>query len=117
MNGAAAGRPGFPAAIHYMLRKHPMSSMKGIVRVAFVFGSVLTLNAGGPQPPLPAPQEPVRGPGGRVNVIATLFTDKCAGCHGATIQGARAPSLFDAKWNYASDDEGLSRIIHDGIEG
>lgn len=95
-----------------------MSSMKVIVRVALFFASVLTLDAGGLQPPPAAPQEPVRGPGGgRVNPIATLFTEKCAGCHGATVTGGRVPSLFDAKWAYANDDESISRIIHDGIVG
>ena len=62
-----------------------------------------------------------RGPGcrrgGRGNAIAALFTERCAGCHGAGVEGGRASTLFDATWTHASNDEGLSKIIHDGIPG
>jgi len=97
--------------------------MKAIVRIAVVCSSVLVVNAGAqqaPPPPQPAaatqPDVP-RGTGGRGGAIAALFTDKCAGCHGSSLTGGRVPSLFDAKWNYANDDESITRIIHDGIEG
>ena len=55
--------------------------------------------------------------GGRGNATAMLFTELCAGCHGAGVGGGRAPSLFDETWTRASDDEGLRTIIHDGIQG
>jgi aldose sugar dehydrogenase len=96
--------------------------MKAILRIALVLGTVLTVNTAAQQAPpaaaaVPAPPEIPRGGGGRGGAIPALFTDKCAGCHGSSLQGGRVASLFDAKWNYASDDESMTRIIHDGIEG
>jgi glucose/arabinose dehydrogenase len=97
--------------------------MKAIARIALVCSSVLVVNAAGQQaPPAASPsaaaqQDLPRGGGGRGNPIVALFTDKCAGCHGMSLLGGRVPSLFDAKWNYANDDESITRIIHDGIEG
>jgi glucose/arabinose dehydrogenase len=55
--------------------------------------------------------------GGRGNPMAALYTERCAGCHGAGIEGGRAPSLFDDKWTRATDDEGVRQIIHDGVPG
>jgi glucose/arabinose dehydrogenase len=104
------------------------SSIRTIGGLAVFLGTVLTAQAFVPQAPLPAqnpitaapqaaPAPPVPGRGGRGNAIAMLFTERCAGCHGAGVEGGRAPSLFDATWTRASDDEGLSKIIHDGIQG
>ena len=107
------------------------SSIKTIAGLVVFLGTVLTAQAFVPQAPLgpgqnpmtatppaaPAPVSPVPGRGGRGNAIAMLFTERCAGCHGAGIEGGRAPSLFDDKWTRATDDEGVSKIIHDGIQG
>jgi aldose sugar dehydrogenase len=97
--------------------------MKACVRIVLVLGILFTVNAAAEQAPPAAtaaagaqPDVP-RGGGGRGGAIAALFTDKCAGCHGSTLTGGRVASLFDAKWNYATDDESIVRIIHDGIEG
>lgn len=68
----------------------------------------------------PDPVTPPVGRGGgrgRGNAMALLYTERCAGCHGAGIEGGRAPSLFDAVWTRASDDESVSRVIHDGVQG
>lgn len=46
---------------------------------------------------------------------ATLYTQFCAGCHGADLEGNRAGSLLDEKWMNASDDVGLHRVIRDGV--
>jgi glucose/arabinose dehydrogenase len=97
--------------------------MKACVRIALVLGTVVTANAAAQQAPpvqqnaAAAQPDPPRGGGGRGGAIAALFTDKCAGCHGSSLEGGRVSTLFDTKWNYASDDESISRIIHDGIDG
>ena len=39
----------------------------------------------------------------------------CAGCHGTTLAGGRAPSLFDDQWSRGADDESLARNIANGI--
>ena len=109
------------------------SSIKTVAAVGILFGTVLTAHAFVPparsvtaqNPMTGAPQGapvPVASPGGgrgggRGNATAMLFTELCAGCHGAGVGGGRAPSLFDETWTRASDDEGLRTIIHDGIQG
>jgi len=109
------------------------SSIRIITGVGVLLGTVLTAQAFVPQAPpaaqnpsqtmtgapqaAPAPAAQVPGRGGRGNAIAMLFTERCAGCHGAGLEGGRAPSLFDATWTHASNDEGLSKIVHDGIPG
>ena len=106
-----------------------MSSFKIIAVTTVLCGTVLTARALVPQTdqspvtaapkgaPDPVASAAVRGSGGRGNAMATVFTEKCAGCHGAGTQGGRAPSLFDDVWTRASNDEGLSKIIHDGVQG
>jgi len=95
--------------------------MKAIARIMFILGAVLTATAAAQQTPpaavTPAAQQDVARGGGRGGAIAALFTDKCAGCHGVTLTGGRVESLFDTKWTYATDDESMARIIHDGIDG
>jgi hypothetical protein len=49
--------------------------------------------------------------------MAAIYTERCAGCHGAGVEGGRAPSLFDATWKYGGDDESIRKTIHDGITG
>jgi aldose sugar dehydrogenase len=43
-----------------------------------------------------------------------LFTEKCAGCHGDRMQGARAGSLLDATWTYGGTDDKILESIRDG---
>jgi glucose/arabinose dehydrogenase len=107
------------------------SSMKSIAGFAVLLGTVLTAQAFVPQAPLASAQNPVTatpqtgpvpagavpGRGGRGNAVAMLFAERCAGCHGSGVEGGRAPSLFDETWTRATDDEGVSKIIHDGIQG
>src|SRR4051794_24588924 len=105
-----------------------MSSIRSMAAAAIVLGAALTVHAfsdptaQGAPPVAQAPGGSAQGApagrgGGRGNAAAALYTDKCSGCHGRGVEGGRAPSLFDAKWNYASDDESLAKVIHDGIEG
>lgn len=112
-----------------------MRSSGTILAAALVFGAALTLQALAPQAPAASPQNPpaaVPAPGeqqravpqgappqgrggGRGNPTATLFTETCAGCHGAGLEGGRSPSLFDDTWTHAKDDESIAAIIANGI--
>jgi len=114
-----------------------MTSTRVVVSTAFVFASALTAHALVSQGSTPAPsQAPTsaappagergQGPpgtpgqgrgggGGRGNPAATLYTERCAGCHGLDMGGGRAPSLFDDVWARGSDDESIARNIMNGI--
>jgi mono/diheme cytochrome c family protein len=106
-----------------------MTSSRAAAAAAIVVGTMLTVQGLVPQgqtpapqsPPPAAPQGPERGAapqgrgGGRGNPAATLFTEICAGCHGTTIAGGRAPSLFDDQWTRGADDESIARNIENGV--
>jgi glucose/arabinose dehydrogenase len=106
-----------------------MTSSRAATAAAIVVGTMLTVQGLVPQgqtpapqsPPPAAPQGPERGAapqgrgGGRGNPAATLFTEICAGCHGTTIAGGRAPSLFDDQWTRGADDESIARNIENGV--
>ncbi len=64
-----------------------------------------------------APQEPGRGGrgGGRGNQMVALYTERCAACHGTDSAAGRAPNLFDDQWVRAKDDEGIAKVIADGV--
>jgi glucose/arabinose dehydrogenase len=47
--------------------------------------------------------------------MATLYTERCAACHGTETQAGRAPSLFDDQWTRAKDDEGIAHVIMAGV--
>ena len=69
---------------------------------------------GAAQAPGPAGGGQGRG-GGRGNPAATLYTERCAACHGTVEAAGRAPSLFDDIWTRAKDDEGIAAVIADGV--
>ena len=46
--------------------------------------------------------------------VTKLYTDACAGCHGADMSGGSASSLIDGKWRYGGDDASIARSIRDG---
>jgi aldose sugar dehydrogenase len=65
-----------------------------------------------------APTAPGGGPGrggGFRNPAVALYTENCAGCHGTDLTGGRGPSLFDETWLHGSDDESISKNIHEGF--
>src|SRR5688572_1215007 len=73
-----------------------------------------------PQAPAVAPPEPGRGGpggrgGGRGNPSVALYAERCAACHGTDTAAGRAPNLFDDQWIRAKDDEGIARVIADGV--
>ena len=107
-----------------------MTSLRVLVAAALVLLTVLTTQARVPQGAAPPSQPPPapgergqpppagRGPGtggGRGNPVATLYTERCAGCHGVDLNGGRAPSLFDEVWARGADDESVVRNIMHGI--
>ncbi|HVU33530.1 MAG TPA: PQQ-dependent sugar dehydrogenase [Opitutaceae bacterium] len=47
----------------------------------------------------------------------TLYTEYCAGCHGAQFEGGKGPSLITGHWTHGGDDESLMRTILQGYPG
>lgn len=43
-----------------------------------------------------------------------LFAERCSGCHGDRMQGARAGSLVDDTWTYGGGDDDILKSIRDG---
>ena len=70
-------------------------------------------------PGAPAPGAPEAGRGGRGggrgNPMVAIYTERCAACHGTEAAAGRAPNLFDDQWVRAKDDEGIARVIADGV--
>jgi glucose/arabinose dehydrogenase len=48
---------------------------------------------------------------------AQTYATYCAGCHGSTITGGRAPTLFDQEWHFGGDDASIRKSITDGRVG
>lgn len=47
--------------------------------------------------------------------VAKIYTEICANCHGAQLEGGQAPSMLDDQWSSGrGTDEDLARIIRDG---
>ncbi len=51
----------------------------------------------------------------RTGQVAEAYTQHCANCHGANMEGGQAPSMLDDVWTYGSDDETMARIIRNGV--
>jgi glucose/arabinose dehydrogenase len=82
----------------------------GAVVVAGVVatGVVIFAGQGGAQPPRnPAPPDP----------SAKTYATYCAGCHGSTLSGGRAPTLLDDEWRFGGADEDLRQSITEGRPG
>jgi glucose/arabinose dehydrogenase len=73
--------------------------------------------AGQPTDPGPASGAvmPPRGRGGRGNPAATLYLERCAGCHGTDTVTGRYPTLFDDVWTRVKTDDDMVRVIADGV--
>ena len=48
---------------------------------------------------------------------AETYRNICAGCHGATLSGGRAPTLLDDTWRFGGDDASITQSILDGRPG
>ncbi len=51
----------------------------------------------------------------RTGTVAERYTELCANCHGANMEGGQAPSMLDDIWVYGGDDESLARSIRNGF--
>jgi glucose/arabinose dehydrogenase len=49
--------------------------------------------------------------------VTKLYTDNCAGCHGAHLSGGSAPSLVDGNWRYGGDDASITNSIRNHHSG
>jgi glucose/arabinose dehydrogenase len=48
---------------------------------------------------------------------AKTYATYCAGCHGSTLSGGRAPTLLDDEWRFGGADEQLRQSIGEGRPG
>jgi aldose sugar dehydrogenase len=48
---------------------------------------------------------------------AETYRNICAGCHGTTLSGGRAPTLLDETWRFGGDDASVTQSILDGRPG
>jgi aldose sugar dehydrogenase len=89
---------------------------------AALFGSGMfvstlsSLSSQQPQQPQ-APAAPAQGGGRPRDPNAVMFATNCAGCHGSTITGGRAPTLFDDQWHFGGDDASIRQSIMEGRAG
>ena len=71
--------------------------------------------AGAPAPAAPQ-TPPAAGRGrGRGNPAATLYLERCAGCHGTDTVAGRFPTLFDDVWVRIKHDDDMVNVIANGI--
>jgi glucose/arabinose dehydrogenase len=72
-----------------------------------------------PAPPASAAALSAAAPGphaGRGTPAAVLYSEVCAGCHGASVSaGPRGASLFDDEWVHGGDDESILKNIREGF--
>lgn len=98
-----------------------VTAITSIVMALLAWTSVTQLSsqsppAQGPQTSPPqAPAKPRRRP--PRNPYAQTYTDYCSGCHGSTLTGGRAPTLFDDTWRVGGDEASLTRSIREGLPG
>ena len=51
----------------------------------------------------------------RTGTVAERYTQLCAACHGANMEGGQAPSMLDDVWVAGGDDDSIARSIRDGF--
>ena len=71
-----------------------------ILSVAFIPAALSTVTLGRQQPPR--------------RDVGRLYTELCANCHGANMQGGQAQSLLDDVWRFGGDDASLAKSIREG---
>jgi glucose/arabinose dehydrogenase len=48
---------------------------------------------------------------------AKTYATYCAGCHGSSLSGGRAPTLLDDEWRFGGTDEDLRQSLNEGRPG
>ena len=61
----------------------------------------------------PRPEDPVVSAG--TTNAAQIIQVYCAPCHGPGLRGGLQRGLLDGKWLFAKDDEGVRRVISEGL--
>jgi glucose/arabinose dehydrogenase len=82
--------------------------------VGLVAGTVISAGQAGVQAGAPASAQPSRPP---ADPSAKTYATYCAGCHGSSLSGGRAPTLLDDEWRFGGDDEQLRQSISEGRPG
>jgi glucose/arabinose dehydrogenase len=82
--------------------------------VGLVAGTVISAGQAGVQAGAPASAQPSRPP---ADPSAKTYATYCAGCHGSSLSGGRAPTLLDEEWRFGGDDEQLRQSISEGRPG
>jgi glucose/arabinose dehydrogenase len=49
--------------------------------------------------------------------VKNLYEENCAACHGKDMHGGASVSLLDEHWIHGNDDESITNIITNGVEG
>ena len=102
-------------------RQLPVVAVMGALALPLLAQIAIGQQAPAPAPAAtPAAAAAGRGAGGAgrgPNPQAQMFTARCAGCHGADLAGARAPSLFRTDFLASRTDAQLHQTIVDGIPG
>jgi glucose/arabinose dehydrogenase len=50
----------------------------------------------------------------RQGAVVGVFAERCAACHGASLEGGQAKTLLDDEWRYGGDDASMLASIRDG---
>jgi aldose sugar dehydrogenase len=102
-----------------------------LVTAGLVAGVVVFAGQAGAQAGAAAAGQPGGQPGGQAGAppsaqtarnlaaspSAKTYATYCAGCHGSTLSGGRAPTLLDDEWRFGSTDEQLRQSISEGRPG
>jgi glucose/arabinose dehydrogenase len=88
--------------------------------IASVFAVTATVIAVRGAAPAPAPAQPGQAAPVRraaPDPAAQTYATYCAGCHGSTLAGGRAPTLLDDVWRFGGDDASMRQSIREGRPG
>lgn len=92
----------------------------GIVgAAALIAGAVVFAGQSGAQAPATAPPPAPAQTGARpaADPSAKTYATYCAGCHGSSLSGGRAPTLLDDEWRFGGTDDDLRQSITEGRPG
>jgi aldose sugar dehydrogenase len=85
-----------------------------VVVAGLVAGTVIFAGQTGAPTGAPASAQTGRPP---ADPSAKTYATYCAGCHGSSLSGGRAPTLLDDEWRFGGADEQLRQSIAEGRPG